>query len=63
MIAWIEENWEDILAIYGAIVVICTVVVKWTPTKKDDEVLTKVISLLDNFSTAFSQQDKRNMKK
>lgn len=63
MLNWIQENWVDLLAIYGGVVAICTVIVKWTPTTKDDEILAKVIKLMDNFSTAFSQEDIKKMKK
>lgn len=49
---WIQANWTTVLAIYGAIVVLATLIVKLTPSTKDDEFLGKVVRFFDNFSTA-----------
>ena len=57
MINWIIENGKDILAIYGAIVAICTTIVKLTPSQKDDNVWAKIIKILDIFSTVFTKED------
>lgn len=46
LIAWCGEHWQDILSIIGAVVGAATVIVKLTPTQKDDAVLGKVISVL-----------------
>ena len=54
---WFLEHFETILAIYGGIVAICTAIVKFTKTDKDDKILAKIIKFLDNFSTAFSKED------
>jgi hypothetical protein len=51
MIAWISAHWADILAVYGGVVVLATAIVKLTPTTKDDDILGKVIKLVDYFST------------
>lgn len=63
MINWIVEHWQDILAIYGGLVAACTVIVKITPTDKDDKVLNKVIKIVDFFSTAFTKEDKAILEK
>lgn len=60
---WIKDNWNDVLAIYGGVVAICTIIVKLTKTEKDDIILNKVISFLDLFSTAFKNQDKEKLNK
>ena len=57
MISWIAEHWSDILAIYGGIVAISTIIVKWTPSTKDNEILDKIIKFLDKFSTVFTKDD------
>ena len=57
MISWIAEHWADILAIYGGIVAVCTVIVKLTPSTKDNEILDKIIKFLDKFSTVFTKDD------
>ena len=41
MISWISEHWQDILAIYGGVVAISTIIVKWTKTDKDDKNIQK----------------------
>ncbi len=46
LIAWCGEHWQDILAVMGGTVGVATVIVKLTPTQKDDAVLAKVISVL-----------------
>jgi hypothetical protein len=60
---WLVEHWQDILAIYGGVVAISTVIVKWTKTDKDDKILNKIIAFFDLFSTAFSKADKELLEK
>lgn len=62
MLNWIMEHWDDILAIYGGVVAICTIIVKLTPSTKDDEILGKIILFLDTFSTAFRKADEEKLK-
>lgn len=57
MISWLMENGKDLLAIYGAVVAVCSTIVKLTPTQKDDNVWAKVIKVLDLFSTVFTKED------
>lgn len=54
---WILEHWVDLLAIYGAVVAICSTVIKLTPSKKDDDVWAKIIKILDKFSVVFTKED------
>ncbi len=63
MLDWIIEHWDDLLAIYGGLVAICTTIVKFTPSKKDDEIVNKVINFLDFFSTAFKKADAEKLEK
>jgi len=63
MIDWILNHWQDILAIYGGLVAVSTVIVKWTKTDKDDKILNKIIAFFDLFSTAFSKSDKELLEK
>lgn len=57
MLDWILEHWVDLLAIYGAVVAICSTVIKLTPSTKDDNVWAKIIKILDHFSTVFTKED------
>lgn len=43
---WIMQHWKDILAIIGGVVTVCSIIVKLTPTQKDDVVLAKIIKIL-----------------
>lgn len=46
MINWIQANWKEILAIIGGVVTVASIIVKLTPTPKDDAVLAKIIKIL-----------------
>ena len=46
MIEWIQAHWKDILAIIGGVVTVASLIVKLTPTQKDDGVLAKIIKIL-----------------
>lgn len=63
MLVWITAHWEDILAVYGSIVGLCTTVVKMTPSKKDDTIWGNIVKVLDFFSTAFTDSDKKKLEK
>lgn len=60
---WLITHWQDILAAYGALVAFSTIVVKFTPTTKDDEFLAKVVKFFDKFSTAFTKADAKKLNK
>lgn len=50
MIHWLQANWKDVLAIIGGVVTVASMVVKLTPTQKDDAFLAKVIKVLSALS-------------
>ena len=50
MISWLQANGEDVLAIIGAVVTVASIIVKLTPTQKDDAFLAKVIKILSALS-------------
>lgn len=50
IITWLKTNWESVLAIIGGIVSVATIIVKLTPTQKDDNVLATIIRVLAVFS-------------
>jgi len=43
---WIMAHWKDILAVIGGVVTVASIIVKLTPTQKDDGVLAKIIKIL-----------------
>lgn len=50
LINWCTQHWQDVLAIIGGVVSVVTVIVKLTPTQKDDAVLGKIIAVLSALS-------------
>ena len=57
MIDWLLAHSVDLLAIYGAVVAICSTIVKLTPSTKDDAVWAKILKILDLFSVVFTKED------
>lgn len=47
---WITTHGKEILAWIGGIVSCATIIVKLTPTQKDDNILAKVIKVLEALS-------------
>lgn len=60
---WIIEHAQDLLAIYGAVVLICSTIVKLTPSTKDDTVWAKILKILDLFSVVFLKSDAAKLNK
>lgn len=50
MITFMSEHYDDVLQIIGAVVALATLIVKLTPTQKDDNVLAKIIKVLSALS-------------
>ena len=47
---FLTQHYDEVLQIIGAVVALATLVVKLTPTQKDDAFLAKVIKILSAFS-------------
>lgn len=60
---FLTAHWQDILTVYGSIVAACTAIVKITPSNKDNSVWGNIVKVLDFFSTAFTDSDKRKLEK
>ena len=56
-IAFLKLHYDDILAIIGGIVSIATIIVKLTPSTKDDEILNKIINVLSKLSIINTKED------
>ena len=54
----ITDHYNELLAIVGGIVSISTIIVKLTPTTKDDEILNKIINFLAKFSLVNTKRKK-----
>ena len=47
---WITQHYDEVLQLIGAVVALATLVVKLTPTPKDDNVLAQAIRVLSVLS-------------
>ena len=56
---FIRQHGVELLAIWGALVGLCSAIVKITPTQKDDAILAKIIKIADCFSIYFTKEDKK----
>jgi DUF1009 family protein len=43
---WISANWKDLVVIAASVMIAARLIVKLTPTPKDDTVLEKVVAVL-----------------
>jgi len=49
ILSWISNNGAMLLQLYFAIIAVASIIVKMTPTLKDDTVLKKVVSFIGKF--------------
>lgn len=63
MLETIITNAETILAWIGGIVSCASIIVKLTPTTKDDSVLEKVVNFLDYFSVFNTKKNQQKLDK
>ena len=60
-INFIQTHWDELLAIIGGIVSVATIIVKLTPTDKDNKVLEKIINFLAKFSIINTKEDQQKI--
>lgn len=60
-ITFIQNHYDEFLAIIGGIISIATIIVKLTPTIKDDTILNKIISILSKFSVINTKSDQEKI--
>jgi hypothetical protein len=49
IIAWLQAHWAEIIQVITSIIGIASIIVKLTPTLKDDNVLLGVIKFIGNY--------------
>ena len=49
-IAWIFDNWQTIAVVITGIISVASIIVKVTPTQRDDQALAKVLKVLAVFA-------------
>lgn len=59
---WLVSHKEDIAAVYGCLVALCTAIIKLFPSRKSSSVWGTFIKLIDYFSTAYTDSDKNKLK-
>lgn len=63
MIDFLQTNFENILAIIGGVVAIATAIVAITPSTKDNEILTKIVNVLEKLSLLNTKDNKEILNK
>lgn len=49
VVAYVQANWDDLIKVYLQIVGLASVIVKLTPTLKDDDVLKNVLRFVGKY--------------
>ena len=44
-VVWLKTNWDSVLALWACLIGAAEIIVKWTDSKKDDEIIGKVRAL------------------
>lgn len=60
-INFIQNHYDELLAIIGGIVSIATIIVKLTPSTRDNEILEKIINFLAKFSIINTKEDQKKI--
>lgn len=63
MIDFLQTNFENILSIIGGVVAIATAIVAITPSTKDNEILTKIVNVLEKLSLLNTKDNKEILNK
>lgn len=61
IISFIQNHWDELLAIIGGIVSVASIIVKLTPTTKDDNVLNTIVNFLAKFSIVNTSVDQKKI--
>ena len=61
IISFIQNHWDELLAIIGGIVSVASIIVKLTPTTKDDNVLNTIINFLAKLSIVNTSLDQKKI--
>ena len=61
VLTFIQNHYDELLAIIGGIVSIASIIVKLTPTTKDDKILKYIIDFLAKFSIFNTKEDQKKI--
>lgn len=60
-INFIQNHYDELLAIIGGVVSVASIIIKLTPTDKDNKVLEKIINFLAKFSIINTKEDQKKI--
>lgn len=49
VVNWVKDNWVTIASLIASIIGVASIIVKLTPTQKDDTILAKIIAFLSKY--------------
>jgi len=49
VVTWIQAHWLDVTTIIAYVIAAASVIVKLTPTTKDDDILNKIVKFLSKW--------------
>jgi hypothetical protein len=49
IITWFQNNWTDIINLITALVAVASIIVRFTPTLKDDSILLVIVKFLGRY--------------
>ena len=49
IITWFQGNWDNVLLAITSIIGTASIIVKLTPSQKDDEILGKIVAFVSKF--------------
>ena len=61
VISFIQNHYDELLAIIGGVVSIASIIVKLTPSTRDNEILEKIINFLAKFSIINTKEDQKKI--
>lgn len=61
VLTFIQNHYDELLAIIGGVVSIATIIVRLTPSTRDNEVLEKIINFLAKFSIINTKEDQKKI--
>lgn len=59
VITWFSENIGTICTVICSVILVASLIVKFTPSTKDNEILRNIINVLDKLSIAKTADDKK----
>ena len=61
IISFIQNHWDELLAIIGGVVSVASIIVKLTPTTKDDNALNTIVNFLAKLSIVNTSLDQKKI--